>query len=103
MKTLNPANQLFSHPMPRKQTSEDFREQARSYPYTANSCRSELARENPTRKIPPQGTCHGKNLRAGRYSETWAGGFITDTKLAVVTITSPLGEAFSFVAVACNI
>ncbi|MCG2740789.1 MAG: prepilin-type N-terminal cleavage/methylation domain-containing protein [Syntrophaceae bacterium] len=28
---------------------------------------------------------------------------ITDTKLVVVTITSPLGETFNFVAVACNI
>jgi MSHA pilin protein MshD len=28
---------------------------------------------------------------------------ITDTKLVVVTITSPLGEVFNFIAVACNI
>lgn len=32
-----------------------------------------------------------------------AGTDITDTKLVVVTITSPLGETFNFVAVACNI
>jgi prepilin-type N-terminal cleavage/methylation domain-containing protein len=32
-----------------------------------------------------------------------AGTDITDTKLVVVTITSPLGETFYFVAVACNI
>lgn len=30
-------------------------------------------------------------------------GVTTDTKLVVVTITSPLGEVFNFVAVACNI
>lgn len=28
---------------------------------------------------------------------------ITDTKLVVITVTSPLGEVFNFVAVACNI
>jgi prepilin-type N-terminal cleavage/methylation domain-containing protein len=32
-----------------------------------------------------------------------AEGLTTDTKLVVVKITSPLGETFSFVAVACNI
>lgn len=32
-----------------------------------------------------------------------AAGTTTDTKLVVVTITSPLGETFNFVAVACNI
>lgn len=31
-----------------------------------------------------------------------AGGNTTDTKLVVVTVTSPLGETFNFVAVACN-
>ncbi|MHB1228568.1 MAG: type IV pilus modification PilV family protein [Desulfurivibrionaceae bacterium] len=30
-------------------------------------------------------------------------GATTDTKMVVVTITSPLGETFNFVAVACNI
>jgi hypothetical protein len=32
-----------------------------------------------------------------------AGGNTTDTKLVVVTITSPLSEIFRFVAVSCNI
>ncbi|MFH1021724.1 MAG: prepilin-type N-terminal cleavage/methylation domain-containing protein [Pseudomonadota bacterium] len=34
---------------------------------------------------------------------TTAAAVTTDTKLVVVTITSPLGEIFNFVAVACNI
>jgi len=34
---------------------------------------------------------------------TPAAGGTTDTKLVVVTVTSPLGEIFNFVAVACNI
>jgi MSHA pilin protein MshD len=34
---------------------------------------------------------------------TSAAGGTTDTKLVVVTVTSPLGETFYFVAVACNI
>jgi MSHA pilin protein MshD len=34
---------------------------------------------------------------------TPAAGVTTDTKLVVVRITSPLGEVFNFVAVACNI
>jgi len=37
------------------------------------------------------------------WETDYTGGKTTDTKLVVVTVTSPRGEVFNFVAVACNI